>query len=182
MSKDLKGRTLPKGIYQRKDGRYEARAIIKGNKIQLYNTNLKKLEKEFKKAKEEAEQGLSQKYASITLNEWFELWFQKYKVPRIKVTSINPMKTKYYTTFGRLLGDVRVRDILNMDIQDAINQLQEEGRAASSMREALGRVRECLESAKNNKLISENPCFDIIVPWENTGKERRFLTQEEQTT
>ena len=45
MSKDLKGRTLPKGIYQRKDGRYEARAIIKGNKIQLYNTNLKKLEK-----------------------------------------------------------------------------------------------------------------------------------------
>ena len=73
MSKDLKGRTLPKGIYQRKDGRYEARAVIKGNKIQLYNTNLKKLEKEFKKAKEEAEQGLSQKYAGITLNEWFEL-------------------------------------------------------------------------------------------------------------
>lgn len=51
MSKDLKGRTLPKGIYQRKDGRYEARAIIKGNKIQLYNTNLKKLEKEFKRQK-----------------------------------------------------------------------------------------------------------------------------------
>ena len=73
MSQDLKGRTLPKGLYPRKDGRYEARAVIKGNKIQLYNTNLKKLEKEFKKAKEEAEQGLSQKYAGITLNEWFEL-------------------------------------------------------------------------------------------------------------
>ena len=33
--------------------------------------------KGLEKAKEEAEQGLSQKYASITLNEWFELWFQK---------------------------------------------------------------------------------------------------------
>ena len=27
---------LPKGIYQRKDGRYEARAVIAGIKIQLY--------------------------------------------------------------------------------------------------------------------------------------------------
>lgn len=34
MPKDLKGRELPKGIYQRKDGRYEARALINGIKIQ----------------------------------------------------------------------------------------------------------------------------------------------------
>ena len=43
MPKDLKGRELPKGIYQRKDGRYEARAMIHGNSIQLYNYNLKEL-------------------------------------------------------------------------------------------------------------------------------------------
>ena len=46
------------------------------------------------------------------------------------------------------------------------------------MRDALGRVRECLESAKNNRIIAVNPCFDITVPWENTTKERRFLSQK----
>ena len=180
MPKDLKGRELPKGIYQRKDGRYEARALINGIKIQLYNFNLKELKVEFEKRKEEAKQGVDKKLSNITLNEWFEEWFTRYKIPKIKETSITPMKTKYRANFGRLIGNMKVAEIRNMDIQDVINTMQREGKATSSMRDALGRVRECLESAKNNRIISENPCFDITVPWENVTKERRFLSQEEQ--
>ena len=180
MPKDLKGRELPKGIYQRKDGRYEARALINGIKIQLYNFNLKELKIEFEKRKEEAKQGVDRKLSNITLDEWFEEWFDRYKIPKIKETSVTPMKTKYRANFGRLIGNMKVADIRNMDIQDVINTMQREGKAISSMRDALGRVRECLESAKNNRIISENPCFDITVPWENVSKERRFLTQEEQ--
>lgn len=180
MPKDLKGKELPKGIYQRKDGRYEARASINGIKIQLYNFNLKELKVEFEKRKEEAKQGVDKKLSNITLDEWFEEWFARYKVPHIKETSVTPMKTKYRANFGRLIGNMKVADIRNMDIQDVINTMQREGKATSSMRDALGRVRECLESAKNNRIISENPCFDITVPWENVSKERHFLTQEEQ--
>lgn len=180
MPKDLKGKELPKGIYQRKDGRYEARALVNGIKIQLYNFNLKELKIEFEKRKKEAKQGVDKKFSSITLDEWFEEWFARYKVPKIKETSIVPMKTKYRANFGRLIGNMKVADIRNMDIQDVINTMQREGKATSSMRDALGRVRECLESAKNNRIISENPCFDITVPWENVTKERRFLSQEEQ--
>lgn len=180
MPKDLKGKELPRGIYQRKDGRYEARALINGIKIQLYNFNLKELKAEFEKRKEEAKRGVDKKLTNITLDEWFEEWFTRYKVPKIKETSIIPMKTKYRANFGRLIGSMKVAEIRNMDIQDVINTMQREGRATSSMRDALGRVRECLESAKNNRIISENPCFDITVPWENVTKERRFLSQEEQ--
>lgn len=181
MPKDLKGRELPKGIYQRKDGRYEARALINGVRVQLYDFNLKKLKTDFEKVKEETRKGVDRKLSNITLDEWFDEWFTRYKVPTIKETSINPMKTKYRSTFGRLIGNMKVIDIRNMDIQDVINTLQKEGKARSSMRDALGRVRDCLESAKHNRIIPENPCFDIIVPWENTTKERRFLSQEEQT-
>ena len=180
MPKDLKGKELPKGIYQRKDGRYEARASINGIKIQLYNFNLKELRVEFEKRKEEAKQGVDKKLSNITLDEWFEEWFVRYKVPHIKETSVTPMKTKYRANFGRLIGNIKVADIRNMDIQDVINTMQRVVIATSSMRVALGRVRECLVSAKNNRIISENPCFDITVPWENVSKERRFLTQEEQ--
>lgn len=180
MPKDLKGRQLPKGIYQRKDGRYEARAVIAGIKIQLYNMNLKQLKTDFEQAKQEAQEGIDRRLSNITLNEWFDEWFTQYKIPQIKETSINPMKTKYTTMFGRLIGDMQVSKIRNMDIQNAINTMQKEGRATSSMRDALGRLRECLESAKNNRIISVNPCFDITVPWENKSKERRFLSQEEQ--
>ncbi len=60
------------------------------------------------------------------------------------------MKTKYRANFGRLIVNMKVSDIRNMDIQDVINTMQSEGRATSSMRDALGCVRECLESAKHN--------------------------------
>ena len=181
MGKDLKGKELGTGIRQRKDGRYEARALVKGIEINLYGLNLKELKKDFEQAKEQAKQNVDVRWNNITLNEWFEEWFTKYKVPVIKETSIFPMKSKYYNTFGKILGDKKIVDILNIDIQEAINTMHQQGRASSSMREALGRVRECMESAKRNKIIAENPCFEISVPWENKSKERRFLTKKEQT-
>ena len=52
MGKDSNGKELGAGIYQRKDGRYEARIRIKGQKkpYSIYDTNLRKL-KQKKKVK-----------------------------------------------------------------------------------------------------------------------------------
>ena len=47
MGKDLKGRELGKGLYQRKDGRYEARTKINGSDVSIYGFNLRELKKEF---------------------------------------------------------------------------------------------------------------------------------------
>ena len=127
MSTDLRGKQLPSGIYQRKDGRYEARAVVHGIKIQLYSFNLKELKAEFKKQKELAEQGIDDKMANITLDEWFEEWFEKYKIPFIKETSVSPMRAKYRSSFGRLIGHMKVSDIRNIDIQNVINVMRKEG-------------------------------------------------------
>ncbi len=48
------------------------------------------------------------------------------------------------------------------------------------MRDALGRVQGVFKSAKNNRIIDINPCFEINVPWENKTAERR-LSMAEQT-
>lgn len=92
------------------------------------------------------------------------------------------MRSKFYNSFGKRLGDMRLVDITNIDVQNVITQMNKEGKAASTMREALGRMRECMESAKNNRLIPINPCFEINVPWENRQVKRRFLSPEEQNT
>ena len=46
MGKDLKGRELGKGLYQRKDGRYEARTKVNGSDVSIYGFNLRELKKE----------------------------------------------------------------------------------------------------------------------------------------
>ena len=180
MAKGLNGKELGTGIRQREGGRYEARATINGITIDLYNIDLKQLKIDFEEAKKQARMSIDTKRQQITLNEWFEEWFTKYKVPMIKSTSVFAMKSKYYNTFGNLIGTKKVVDIRNIDIQEAINAMQKQGRASSSMRDALGRVRDCLESAKHNRIISENPCFEISVPWENKQVLRRFLSVNEQ--
>ena len=180
MAKGLNGKELGTGIRQREGGRYEARATINGITIDLYNIDLKQLKIDFEEAKKQARMSIDTKRQQITLNEWFEEWFTKYKVPTIKSTSVFAMKSKYYNTFGNLIGTKKGVDIRNIDIQEAINAMQKQGRASSSMRDALGRVRDCLESAKHNRIISENPCFEISVPWENKQVLRRFLSVNEQ--
>lgn len=182
MGKNLKGKELGKGIRQKKNNVYEARAVVNGISVCVSNLDLKVCMTEFRKAKEQAAQNVDIKNQTITLNEWFEEWFTVYKQPHIKETSVFPMKSKFRNTFGNQIGDMRVVDICNIDIQNVINNMKAEGRAVSSMRDALGRVRECLESAKNNRIIPINPCFDITVPWENHQVERRFLTVDEQNT
>lgn len=180
MGKDLKGKELGVGLYQRKDGRYEAKAVVDGVKINLYNTNLAKLKVQFKEAKENASATISKRYSNLTLDDWFEEWFDTYKAPYIKDTSVYPMKSKFKNTFGRLIGDMRVQQILNVNIQNAVTKLISEGRASSSIREVLGNLTKCLESAKNNRIIEVNPCFDIQVPWMKKNTKRRFLSQVEE--
>ena len=95
MGKDLKGRELGKGLYQRKDGRYEARTKINGSDVSIYGFNLRELKKEFQELKEEAQNSIDFRRKHITLNEWFEEWFQTYKLPVVKETSVYPMKINF---------------------------------------------------------------------------------------
>lgn len=180
MGKDLKGRELGKGFHQRKDGRYEARTKINGKTIDIIDKSIKQLRKRFQEEVEKVENNIDFMRKRITLNEWFEEWFETYKVPTVKEQSVFPMKSKFYNSFGKHLGDKRVIDIMNSDVQRVINIMKKEGKADSTMRDALGRMRDCMESAKNNMLIPCNPCFEILVPWENKPIERRFLSREEQ--
>lgn len=180
MGKDLNGNKLGKGISQRKDGRYYARIVYMGEKIERYNSNLKELKKMIAEDKAAIDNNINkEKY--YTVSEWFDQWFTLYKVPIIREQSILPMKRKVKNTFLRYIGDMQISEIRSMDIQRAVNSLLEEKKyAKGSIAEALNRLRECFASAVNNKIMDINPAFDIIVPFSEERKiDRRWLSAEE---
>lgn len=171
---------LPRGIRENK-GTYEARARINGIKISIYGSDLEKIIEEFETAKEKARNSADYMKNAITLNEWFEEWFTSVKAHKVKETSINPMKNNFKRTFGFYIGTMKLKDIKPMDVQKAINAMEKEGIANSAMREALGRLRECMEFAVGNQYIPVNPCLIVEVPWTfKKSKEEIALTQEEQ--
>jgi len=101
----------------------------------------------------------------MTLNEWFEEWFTDVKTHKVKETSISPMRNNFKRTFGFYIGTMKIKNIRPMDVQQAINAMEKDGMSNSAMREALGRLRECMEFAVGSQLIPTNPCLIVEVPW-----------------
>lgn len=181
MGKDLKGKELGKGIGQRKDGRYEARAIVNGVKIAVYNFNLSELKREFEREKDKALRKNVVSCPDVTVSEWFEAWFEQYKKPTLKPTGVATYKRKFVNTYGDQLGFVKLKELNQFIIQTATSELINKGYKFKSIRDALSVLKLMLEAAIGNCVIDNNPALGIIVPtYAETKEDRRVLTKEEQ--
>lgn len=182
MGKDLKGKDIGKGFSQRKDGRYEARATIKGIKIDIYSKNLAQLKKEFEVEKAKVLRNeCNIRPTNITLQEWFDEWFEKYKSPNLKnEVSKNVYKRKINNTYCSIIGCKNLKDISQLNIQTTTNELVQKGYTERTIKEALGALNECINIAILNHIVSVNPCQSIIIKNANQQKEKRVLEQWEQ--
>lgn len=181
MGKDLNGKEIGKGLSQRPDGRYMARAMIEGKNIILYGRNLSKLKKDLEIAKEEAKRmAIMPDVERVTLNDWFEEWYTKYKAPTLKNGGSASYKRKYLNYYGSRIGTKYLSDIKQLHVQTAIADMLESGRTSKSIRESTGILQNCIEAAMANGLININPVIGVIIPKCETV-ERRVLTLEEQS-
>lgn len=183
MGKDLKGKELGKGISQRKDGRYEARVVIQGKRIALYDTNLANLKREFEKERNRLSRQNILTCQDITVREWFETWFDKYKRPTLKPSGVDAYYRKFSNTYGRLLGSEKLDELTQLAIQAATADIVNEGYKHKTIRDALSVFKCMLDSAIANRIIETNPCLGVIVPtYTEVKEERRVLSKEEQST
>ena len=120
---------------------------------------------------------------NLKLKEWYQEWFDKCKSPQLKTdVSRKVYDRKLRNTFIRILGDKLIEDITQINIQEATNQLYEaEKYNAKGLKESLSILRECLNIAIVNRIISVNPCQGIIIHEGNEmAQERRVLNHWEQ--
>lgn len=182
MGKNLKGKELGKGISQRPDGRYMGRAQVEGHPIVLYDWKLKELKQKLAIAIDEAKRsnllpGMDGK--SITLNEWFEEWYAKYKAPTLKDGGLPSYKRKFVNYYGVRIGTKALSDIRQLHVQTAIADMLDAGRSSKSVRDATGVLQNCIEAAIANGLMNLNPVVGVVIP-KCEKVERRVLTAEEQ--
>lgn len=166
-------------LRRRSNGLWEARKQVNGNSVRVSGFDKEQVLAEFDKKVQEAENPILIS-SDITVNAFRNRWFNTFKVPKIKATSVYPMTRRYERTFGERIGKRKLNSITYFDIQEAINGMMSDGIGVTTIKDALGSLRECFESAKNNGLIAINPCFDIILPEKTDSKQRRFLTVDEQ--
>lgn len=180
MGKDLKGKNLGKGYSQRKDKRYEARAMVNGVKICLYDMHLPTLKKRFEEEKAKVLRDEKNIRPNLTLKEWFEEWFANHKSQALKSeVSRKAYHRKVNNTYIAELGDRKLETITHMNIQNTTNDLVTKFKPRT-VREGLGVLRECLDIAVINSLIKSNPCVNIAINEQNEAmQERRVLSSRE---
>lgn len=184
MGKNLEGKELGKGIRQRDNGLYDARTRINGYEIHISNFNLSLLKQEFNKLKKEAQKGNTTVFTSYTMNQWFEEWFKTYKSAQLKTSSLASIQSKYHRIFGKNFGDKNVKEVLNIDIQNCINEYLKTNKSLSELKSAFDNLSECFLFAKTNKIIKENPCDLISIPrvqQKPKNQELSYLTAEEES-
>lgn len=174
MGKNLKGKSIGRGICQRKDGIYQAKIYITGTPkpIYLYDSNLNKLRAKKKQQELIKNQNLSSA-AFMTLNDWFDHWMETVCAVKLKNTSIR----NYYDNYKRIkgkIGHIKLISLNQLSIQNAVNELSETYKK-TTVKSTLNVLDACLEYAINNFAIAYNPCRGVIL-----GERLKDFTPQEK--
>lgn len=183
MAKDQNGKELPKGITWREDKQtYMARFTYQGKSYTFYDKDLKKIKKKLADKRYEAEHGLAGSADKITLDRWYKVWLEDYKIPTIKETSVHSYKQMYSCYIEKELGSRYLLQIKPVHIQKIYNTLLlERGLAPKTISNIQGMLYDIFEIAVKNDLIVKNPCKGITRP--KLGKTKgEALSVDEQNT
>ncbi len=178
--KDSKGRVLRTGESQRKDLIYQYRYTdLHGRRKSVYASDLKELREKEKVIQKNLDEGLDYAAGEITVLALVERY--------VGLRNGVRRGTKYgYNYVLKLLredsfGLRMIRDIKLSDAQKWMIDLNESGRAYSTVSHIRGIVKSAFQMACNEDVIQRNP-FDFkladIVP--NDSKKRAALTPEQQ--
>lgn len=182
MATDKNGKTLPKGITLRLDGRYMARFQYDGERYTIYDTNVKGLLEKMDNMKYELKHGIFCKPKEITVSAWFETWMEEYKYSTCKASTIQTYKQSYANYIQPALGKRKVTDIQPQALQKIINDLYKKGFSKSRVNFVFVILSGMFTQAQKNKLIINNPADSLVLPKyrKKSQNEKRVMSLEEQ--
>lgn len=180
MGKDLKGKELGVGLSQRKNGLYTARFINReGKRIQMYSHKLQECRKWIADARFEDEHTNLRQLANLTLDAWYEYWFNKIKGDTIRYNTKYNYEITYRLHIKPMLGDMLVKEIKPIHCQNTLNNLKMYSQATiDNVKKVMNLL---FVSAVENDLITKNPLTKSVKCCSSKKtRERQPLSIEEQ--
>lgn len=180
MALDKNGKTLPKGITLRSDGRFMGRFTYAGERYTMYDDdNPKRLKKAMEDMRYELEHGIKGKVNNVTLDKWVEIWLTEYKANTVKESTYLLYRNYYEWYIKPQIGRLKIKDIKNVHIQKIFNAMKDKKLSLNTMKKTYSIIYDILNYALNNDIILKNPCICIALPKQEV-KKRRVMTTAEQ--
>lgn len=172
---------LPKGISQRKDGRYQARYSINGKRYTVYGKTKKEVEKKLRDAMYEIEHGIYAKPEKITVDSWYKTWVKVYRENVVRETTLAGNR-KCYKHVEQEIGSMRLQAVRPEHIQKVLNRMKQEGYSRGYINHTRVTMDMLFRQAYMNGIITSNPVSKSVMPKveERKNPRRRALTEQEQ--
>ncbi len=185
MGKDLKGRELGEGIYQRKDsGRYCGRFTDRfGNRKTVYGDKLQEVKDAMVKLQYENNMKLNIIDSDITLNEWYIKWLSIHKYSIIRNTTRAIYENIFNKYISPALGKFELGDITQLQIKALLNDVKEKGLGFETQNKIRILLVDMFGKAQIDDYVRKNPAKGIKLvrnDGEDSGKDIKALTVEEQ--
>lgn len=104
----------------------------------------------------------------ITVAQWVDIFLATYRT-RVDEAYLKGDAVPY-NRLAKRLGSMRVVDVKESDLQNALNEVS--GMSYSTVDKYQQAMRRLFERARKNKLISENPADDLVMPKYTKGTHR----------
>lgn len=155
---------LPKlkegSIYKRKDGRWMGKYYDNGIRKSIYAKTKKDIIAKLNKAIIERDKRDKDSIANkkTTLINWVATWFETYKKPKLKQSSIEDYKNNLISKVEKdKIGKKQLSKITALDLEKFFQSIDAPNTKARTFRQ----LKTCVTFAFKYKIISENP-FDFV--------------------
>lgn len=181
------------GIYQRKDGRYEAihyyginPATGRPKKLTRYGKTAKEAKEKLQLAVAEFTTGTMLDSTNMTLEQWLNKWLEVYSKPNTKQSTFISYEGYVRGHIIPNIGKLKLSQLNAEILQDFFNRQYESGRldgrggvSAKTLRNMRNMFHYALQQACDNNLIQKNYIEQVKLP-KVPQKEMRVLDDYEQ--
>ena len=179
-------------VYQRKDKRWAAQLQIgtksngRPNLVIKYTKTEAEAKRKLREIKKNRESEQAKSKGVITLEEYINEWFPRFK-GYLKPSPYDRQENTIKYQIIPFIGSMQPQSITSSDVKDLMNTLRkEEEYAYSTVKKAYDSLNECLRQALDDDIIRKNPCNKYNKPkkaeFESVNiddDEIKFLNDEE---
>lgn len=180
MGKNLKGKELGKGIYQRKDGMYCGRYIDRfGKRKTIYNKKLGELRLALNEKIYDDKVLSNSVYSEIKLDEWFEQWMKLFK-RNLKPNSKSTYQILYQSHISPILGNKKISNVTKMQIMSLLTDLEDRGYAIKTVKLIKDICFTMFEDAVESDFLQKNPVKGVKLNKKRNPSSIKAFTVQEQ--
>lgn len=182
MGKDLKGKEIGKGICQMKNKSYQGRYVDRfGNRKSVYGKTVKEVKNKMAAAIADNLAHRNVVDEKITLNKWYEMWMDVYKIPYIRQPTKKYYAYIYESNIKQELGKEKLVDLTKMKITHTLNTAKKKGYSWETLSKIKIMLVDMLDRAMEDDLLIKNPARGVRIPMEKEVEHIKTLSIQEQT-